>query len=126
MHCVIKQRRSIRKRDTIRSEQQRRVDLIRTGTGWVNLESKSEVERDFMPKVKVNELQKCNVGCIHGLFFYYDGDISYKSKYNKIIWKHSFSSQQTIACLYRKAVTWIVPMQAVLRRPLNHVSIMRI
>lgn len=67
MHCVIKQCRSIRKRDTIRSGQQRRADSIRTGTGRVNPESKNEVEGDFIPKVQVNKLQKCYVRCIYCL-----------------------------------------------------------
>lgn len=50
----MKQRRSIRKRDTIRSKQQRRADSIRTGTGRVSPQS----ERDFIPKLQVNVLQK--------------------------------------------------------------------
>lgn len=57
----MKQHRSIRKRDMIRSKQQRRADSIRTGTGRVSPESKREVERDFIPTVQVNVLQKCTV-----------------------------------------------------------------
>ncbi len=60
----MKQRRSIRKRDTIRSKQQRRADSIRTGTGLVSRESEGEIERDFIPKLQVNVLQKWTVSCI--------------------------------------------------------------
>lgn len=60
----MKQRRSIRKRDTIRSEQQRRADSIRTGTGLVSPESEREIEGDFFPKQQVNVLQKWTVSCI--------------------------------------------------------------
>lgn len=60
----MKQHRSIRKRDTIRSKQQRRADSIRTGTGLVSWESEREIERDFIPKLQVNVLQKWTVSCI--------------------------------------------------------------
>lgn len=60
----MKQRRSIRKRDTIRSKQQRRADSIRTGTGLVSPESEREIERDFIPKLQVNVLQKWTLSCI--------------------------------------------------------------
>lgn len=43
----MKQRRSIRTRDTITSEQQRRADSIRTGTGLVSPESEREIERFY-------------------------------------------------------------------------------
>lgn len=61
MRCVIKQCRSIRTRDAIRSGQQRRADSIRTGTGRVNPESNYEADGDFIPKVRLNKLQKRSV-----------------------------------------------------------------
>ena len=60
----MKQRRSIRKRDTIRSKQQRRADSIRTGTGLLSPESEREIGRNFIPKLQVNVLQKWTVSCI--------------------------------------------------------------
>lgn len=60
----MRQRRSIRKRDTIRSKHQRSADSIRTGTGLVSRETEREIERDSIPKLQVNVLQKWTVSCI--------------------------------------------------------------
>lgn len=60
----MRQCRSIRKRDTIRSKQQRRADSIRTGTGLVSPESDREIEKDSIPKLQVNVLQKWTVSCV--------------------------------------------------------------
>lgn len=53
----MRQHRSIRKRDTIRSEQQRSADSIRVVTGRPRWESGREIEMDSIPKLKVIALQ---------------------------------------------------------------------
>lgn len=53
----MRQRRSIRKRDTIRSEQQRSADSIRAVTGRPSWESGRELEMDSIPKLEVSALQ---------------------------------------------------------------------
>lgn len=53
----MRQRRSIRKRDTIRSEQQRSADSIRAVTGQPSWESGRELQKDSTPKLEASALQ---------------------------------------------------------------------
>lgn len=59
----MRQCRSIRQRDTIRSEQQRSADSIRTAAGLQGWEPEA-VETHSIPKLEVNALQKGTVSCI--------------------------------------------------------------